>query len=685
MNTLAIALRTVHFAAAIALFGEFAFLFWVAHPAFRSAAKSIQDDRIAFQHRLVRFTGWSLALAIISGAGWLGVYAATASGAPLESALARETLATILDKTTFGRVWQIRLGLALGLGAMLLWLRRIGDGRRAKIPAAFCGLFAAALLASLAWVGHAAAERGADRAIHLFADAAHLLAAGSWLGALPALTYLLLRARRAGSVEALEFAAHLARRFSTLGVASVGALLLTGIANAWYTVGSVPHLLGTGYGKLLLVKLLFFAAMTTLAAINRLRLTPRISPASGSARKAAAHALGSLFRNAVAETALGLAAVGVVGALGITRPAVHGQPVWPFAWTLSWQAVEESPGALFAVLFAGTVAFVAVGVAVVVAVGVSLLGISFNRKHVLAVGASMSAAAAVVCAAALAVPAVPTTYFRSPVRYTAASIIGGQVRYRQHCTVCHGDGGRGNGPAARTLAVPSADLTAHLDHHSDGDLYWWITRGRPGTPMPGFGSLMGEADVWATINFLRAQAEAEKAKTMRPRIEPTRPIVAPDFTFQIGRGVQESLSGQRGRHDVLLVFYTLPRSSPRLNALAEWKSSLERVGLRIIALPESEPQAASADENAERSALEFARSDPGVAAAYAIFQRTAMAERSSPAPHHMEFMIDRRGYLRARWLPQDRGAWPSAMELVRLVELVKLKPPGAPIPYRHAH
>src|SRR5438045_2510915 len=82
-----------------------------------------------------------------------------------------------------------------------------------------------------AWAGHAAAGEGSDLVIQLVSDIVHLLAAGAWLGALPALVYFL---RRAPSHAA---AAHATRRFSILGVASVSALVVTGLANTWYLVG----------------------------------------------------------------------------------------------------------------------------------------------------------------------------------------------------------------------------------------------------------------------------------------------------------------------------------------------------------------------------------------------------------------------------------------------------------------
>ena len=128
----------------------------------------------------------------------------------------------------------------------------------------------AVYLASLAWAGHAAAGQGSERLIQIISDVVHLLAGGAWLGALPGLVFLL------GSAPAMDVTAQAARRFSIVGMVSVGALILSGFINTWFLVGSVPALVGTGYGQLLLAKLTLVVLMVSLAAVNRLRLTPRL-------------------------------------------------------------------------------------------------------------------------------------------------------------------------------------------------------------------------------------------------------------------------------------------------------------------------------------------------------------------------------------------------------------------------
>jgi hypothetical protein len=132
------------------------------------------------------------------------------------------------------------------------------------------------------------------------------------------------------------------------------------------------------------------------------------------------------------------------------------------------------------------------------------------------------------------------------------------------------------------LSVKPVNLVEHVLHHRVGELFWWIAHGIPATPMPGFASQMSAAEIWDLIQFLSAQSEAEDATALISRVESWRPIVAPDFTFQVAARTQESLQQQRGRYIALVVFYTLPQSLPRLRALAAERSALEQAGARAI-------------------------------------------------------------------------------------------------------
>jgi len=93
------------------------------------------------------------------------------------------------------------------------------------------------------------------------------------------------------------------RRFSVLGIASVGALVASGAINGWILVGTPTALVSSSYGRLLLAKVGIFLVMLSVAAVNRLILTPGILSPSGPPQQSTL--LGRLKRNALIEAALG--------------------------------------------------------------------------------------------------------------------------------------------------------------------------------------------------------------------------------------------------------------------------------------------------------------------------------------------------------------------------------------------
>ena len=667
MNTLFVTVRAVHFASAMLLFGELAFVLCVAKPMWRGAGNAIFDGSDVSRWP-VRIAAWGLVASIASGVAWLAIEAAVMSGMPLEQALNRTTVALVLGETLFGRVWVLRAAVGIGLGALLTAIIMARDDRRRSRLTLGAAVLAGVYLATLAWAGHAAAGPPEERSLHLTSDAVHLLAAGAWLGALPGLAFLLGRVQRMPGVPSFDTAAHLTRRFSALGVVSVGALLLSGLANTWYLVGDVPALVGTDYGRLLLAKLALFAAMITLALVNRLRLAPRLHTYDRAA-------LRGLRRNALLEAAAGLLVLTLVGFLGITVPAAHQSPVWPFAYTLSLEPVYEAVGLSTALVFAASVALVAAGMAV--------QGLRTGRSGLWIPGLAGICVAASSSAWLLAVPAHPTSYQTSPVRYTTTSIVSGSARYARDCSACHGSQGR-DGRAAAPLALKPANLLEYASHHRAGDVFWVTAHGIPGTSMPAFAPQLTDSEIWELIQFLRAQSEAMDARALTHRAEPWRPIVAPDFTFEIDAQPQESLRKQRGRFVTQLVFYALPDSLPRLRELATEKRAFAEAGVRVIAVPLVMSPAAPDAETVHDGKSIFAITRPDVAKAYGLFARTGI-EAGDDAPAHVEFLIDRQGYLRARWIGVPAAATDRTGEILSQIKQLDDERARAPPPAGHAH
>ncbi len=309
--------RAIHFAATIMAAGVVFFIVFVAAPACR-AARDDTHVRAALWPRLAFIAWFSLVLAVGSGAVWLVLTAASMSGELPADVLSGGVLWTVLSQTNFGFDWMTRLLLACLLAATFVPLLAAQDRDAAWTDAAAV-ILAAAFSGTLAWAGHAAGAEGVEAFVHPAADFLHLAAAAAWVGALIPLALLLDAV--GGKDASVTIARTATLRFSTLGLVSVGTLLATGTINTWYLVGSISALVGTYYGQLLLAKIALFVAMVAIAAVNRLRFTPRL--VHGASMSATQDAILQLRRNAAVEALAGAAIICIVAVLGTEPPAIH--------------------------------------------------------------------------------------------------------------------------------------------------------------------------------------------------------------------------------------------------------------------------------------------------------------------------------------------------------------------------
>jgi copper resistance protein D len=295
-----ILVRSVHFTATLLAGGTVGLIVFVAEPAGSKA----HADFVALRHQLTVLVWLALAIAILSGAAWLVLLASDILGASIADVCLHGGAWPVLFDTRFGLVWCARLLLALLLG--LLMLRP--TTRSFQLAAA------TAFIALPAFVGHAGATPGISGDSHLVSDMVHLVAAGAWLGGLPAFVLLLWHARRRADATWCNFAIQATRRFSVVGILSVSAMLASGLINSWNLLGSPRNLVTTDYGRLVALKIGLFAAMVAIAAVNRFCLTPRLPDPA---------ALRGLQRNSLAEVGLGACVLLFVGILGTLPPAAH--------------------------------------------------------------------------------------------------------------------------------------------------------------------------------------------------------------------------------------------------------------------------------------------------------------------------------------------------------------------------
>ncbi|MGH7012509.1 MAG: copper homeostasis membrane protein CopD, partial [Caulobacteraceae bacterium] len=239
------------------------------------------------------------AVALASGLAWFAF--TTASMAGDLAALADPANIIAVLQIEFGRLWAARMALIL---LALVLAARESERRRPWALATVSALAAA----SLCGTGHAGEPGGAAGAIHRACDAVHLLAAGAWLGGLPALL-LALRDGREGAAQGAD-PRFMLLRFSLIGVVSVAAILATGIVNTLDLAGSAAALISTVWGRLLIAKICLVLVMVALALDNRLRLTPRLE-------------LHKLARNIIFEQVLALAVLALVAVLGTLAPGAE--------------------------------------------------------------------------------------------------------------------------------------------------------------------------------------------------------------------------------------------------------------------------------------------------------------------------------------------------------------------------
>jgi mono/diheme cytochrome c family protein len=95
----------------------------------------------------------------------------------------------------------------------------------------------------------------------------------------------------------------------------------------------------------------------------------------------------------------------------------------------------------------------------------------------------------------------------NPVTPDASTLKDAKVLYMTNCAPCHGDKGKGDGPAAAALNPKPADHTsAALKNESDGSLFWKISEGR--SPMPTYKTTFTPAQRWELVNYIRSLSKS---------------------------------------------------------------------------------------------------------------------------------------------------------------------------------
>ena len=244
---------------------------------------------------------WSglVGLNVASTVIWLTLEAGEAGDGWVDT-INPDTVWALLGETAFGHVWLMRLALAAAMIGALVMNRPV-----------MLSVLAAGNLASLALVGHAAMHEGWIGLVQRANQMVHLLAAGFWIGGLPALLSCLAALARPNQRQQ---AARALARFSGYGHLAVALVLLSGVVNVGLILGVGLPDLSSPYQRWLAAKIGLVALMVAIALCNRYVFVPRMSRGNGRA------AVRAIALATVAEIVLGAAVLAMVSAFATFDP-----------------------------------------------------------------------------------------------------------------------------------------------------------------------------------------------------------------------------------------------------------------------------------------------------------------------------------------------------------------------------
>ncbi|HEY5596056.1 MAG TPA: copper resistance protein CopC [Candidatus Bipolaricaulota bacterium] len=527
-----VAVRWLGFAALFVWLGSAAFYLLVVQ----------RSTSVTIRARLLRLVRWSAFAAFVCE-GFDFVYqAALVAESPFWQGLNPTHWAPLLG-VRYGQLGAWRMGLSL-----LTWLLTL-TGAPSRGKALAFTITAVGLLVGRSLVGHGAAL-GENAAWAVAADVLHLTALSVWLGGLLSILWLWPKLNPS-QADHLQMWARWLPRFSNVALTCALIVVGTGLYNTFAHIPRWDVLWTTDYGRSLSAKVLLLLPLLLLAAPNLLWIVPALRRASGTTQveqkagqKAAQH-----LRKFVGLEALLAGVILVFGSLLtlLSPGSATGTPalVPPFARTQSVEyegqtysatlrvdpaqvgqgrvqlSIADSAGAavqaqrvqLRLVYLNQDLGGTRVTLTQQPDGAYALDGSLFGFPGVWKVQAQARFAGKakdletefdVNIADAQGNPG-PIPQGLSPEQQ--AAIERGKAIYQEHCLACHGETGKGDGPAAAALPMPPADISAHLIHQEHDALVEVIKNGFS-TGMPAFGSTLQDQQIDDLIDYLRTLEES---------------------------------------------------------------------------------------------------------------------------------------------------------------------------------
>ena len=91
----------------------------------------------------------------------------------------------------------------------------------------------------------------------------------------------------------------------------------------------------------------------------------------------------------------------------------------------------------------------------------------------------------------------------NPVEATPEALAAGADLYKKHCVMCHGETGKGDGPATKFMkpAPPDVTIAGTKARMTDGEIFYKVSTGK--RPMPPMNKKLSETERWQVVHHLR--------------------------------------------------------------------------------------------------------------------------------------------------------------------------------------
>lgn len=99
--------------------------------------------------------------------------------------------------------------------------------------------------------------------------------------------------------------------------------------------------------------------------------------------------------------------------------------------------------------------------------------------------------------------AVPAEYAGLSNPFGSEAAADGAEVFKSSCQTCHGEAGKGDGPASSALNPKPKDLAELQAVVEDDYLFWRISTGKDGTAMIAWKGILSDEQIWQVVAFIR--------------------------------------------------------------------------------------------------------------------------------------------------------------------------------------